>query len=507
MGRALLALTAALVWAPSAPAGAPAAVVAVPGASLEDLRGLGAVGLVVPDAGPTTSQARAVRSLERGRVVNSLRSERLGGAPLVSVSVVTAGGLRDRARPPGTLFVGVPEGGTQRNDRRYAIARAGAPRGLLTSTSTRIPGLVAIADVARGELAVEPRGDAARYLRALDARIDDNARTRRRGTTPLGLAIGALALVAPLAALLAFVAFLLVNLSLGVAAVSEPAVTIPALVASVLAALPLARAARRLGPGRRQLAVGVACTGVIAVYLLAMAVDATSVALAPFGATQNSRFYGLSNTIETALVAPVLAGAYVLGRRLGWAAFALVAVLALVTVSGSRFGADGGGALVLAAGFAVLAAGVAGGGRRALGLGMGIALLAVAAIALDALVGPATHVGEAVRGGPGQLAHDVVERLRVSWRRATDTGQLAATVGGSIAVLSVLVLRGPRRPLPLAVAAAIAVSLLVNDSPKEVAGGGLVAYLAVSRLERREPGWAGAHGYTFRIPLRRRTAR
>lgn len=508
MGRLVVALAAALAGMPAAAhAALPYRVAVVPGGvpvgALTDTEVPVAVGLVVPDAGPVTSEARARGALERGEVVNSLRGEAPASARLVRIEPASLVPLR-RAR--GTLFVGIPAGGVQPNDRRYTIALVGRS-GLLTSESTRMPGLVAIGDIARGRLRVEPYADPAAYLLDLDRRIRDNARTRARGTSPPAVAAAVLAIVAPLGALLGLISFLLVNLALGVGGVSEPAVTIPALVLAIVAGWPLELGIRRLPASRRALLVGAAGVAVVGAYLVAMAVDGGWVALAPFGATQNSRFYGLSNTIETVLVAPVLAAAYVLGRRLGWPAFVLVAALTLVTVAGSRFGADGGGAVVFAAGLAVLAAGLASGGRRAVLLGAAVALLAVAAVALDALAGPATHVGETVRGGPVELAHDLAARLRVSWRRATDTLQLAVTVGVSIGALVVLALRGPRRPLPLAVAAAIAVSLLVNDSPKEVAGGGLIAYLAVSRLERREPGWAGSRGYTFRIPLRRLRAR
>ena len=143
--------------------------------------------------------------------------------------------------------------------------------------------------------------------------------------------------------------------------------------------------------------------------------------------------------------------------------------------------------MVLAAGFAVLAAFHAGGGRRAFLLAAAVAVAAVAVVALDALVGPATHVGETVRGGPAELARDLADRVELSYRRATDTWQTAVVVAAAIAALAVLVARGPRRELPLAVAAAIAVSLVVNDSPKEVAAGGVIAYLTVARLPRPGP--------------------
>jgi hypothetical protein len=202
-----------------------------------------------------------------------------------------------------------------------------------------------------------------------------------------------------------------------------------------------------------------------------MAVDASYVALSPLGPTQNSRFYGISNLLETMLLVPALAGAWLAGRR--W--LVPVAALALVTVAGSRFGADGGGAIVLAAGFAVLAR-----GRWSVAL----AALAVALVGLDALFGPSTHVGESLRDGT--VFTDLWERLELSWERATDGVLVALATAAALAVLAVLVARGPRHPLAWAYAAAIGVSLLVNDSPQDVAVGGLVGYLTLSGYTGRD---------------------
>ena len=87
---------------------------------------------------------------------------------------------------------------------------------------------------------------------------------------------------------------------------------------------------------------------------------------------------------------------------------------------GNRFGADGGGAIVLAAGFAVLAVLLAGGGRRALALAVGASLvLALGLIGLDAATGGSSHVTVALEDGPVGLGGDLVERVELSWERAT----------------------------------------------------------------------------------------
>ena len=97
-------------------------------------------------------------------------------------------------------------------------------------------------------------------------------------------------------------------------------------------------------------AVGFILVGVVLAYLVALGLDGASVALSPLGPTQNSRFYGVSNLLETLLLVPALAGAALLTRRFGWPAFAGVALVTLLAVAGDRFGADGGGAIVLGVG-------------------------------------------------------------------------------------------------------------------------------------------------------------
>jgi hypothetical protein len=502
--RALIGLVVLAALASSAPAAAGPArtsVLAVPGLRLDELDRLaerGAVGLVVPDAGPRTSQARAFESLVRGQVVNSLRSEGPSGKPLIEAAVAQEEAWPAYAAVSGArIVVGLPRGGTQRNDRRYPIALAGR-RGLLSSHSTRIPGIVSIDDVARGRLRVESADDPAAELRSLDERIHDNARGRQNAGGIVALVAALLAFVRPRAAVLAVATAAATNLLLGFAGISEPWQSTTLLGLGALAAFPLERALRS------PRALGLALVGVVAAYLLAMGLDASSVALSPLGPTQNGRYYGLSNALETLLLIPALAGAALLGRRHGWPAFAAAALVALVAVAGSRFGADGGGAIVLAVGFAVLGVALAGGGRRAILVAAGGAAAAVALVVADALIGPSTHVGASLRGGPDQVARDLRDRVELSWARATDKWTVAVIVAVSLTALAVLVARSVRRPapLPVAVATAIAVSLIVNDSPKEVSVGGLVAFFVADRLARAERGDQGVAGYTDLVPSR-----
>jgi hypothetical protein len=461
-------------------------VIVVPGLELDDLESLsrrGAVGLLVPAAGPRTSEETAVAALERGRVRNSLRGGLPEGPPLIR--------FERRNRPPReapAIVLGLPRGGDQPNDRRYPIAVLGAGYGgLLESSSTRIPGIVSIIDVAPTALGTQDRlesraaDDAVPRLRELDDRIEENNSTRALASLAVWLSICVLAVLAPRAAVLAFATVVTASLVLGVAGVSTRWAVVAVLVLAVLGLAPAAAFAARAPE-----AVAVVCVAAIAGYLAAFAADGRWIALSPLGPTQNARFYGLSNLLETFLLLPAFVGAIVLARR-GSVLFAAVAVLALVTVSGSRFGADGGGAVVLAAGYTALTALLARSRRLALlataaAGALGIALLFL----LDELTGASSHVTRTIRGGPDELAEAFWDRILLSWARATDRVSTALIVAIAVVALALLVVRllrsgttARRAALPLAVVAAVATSLVVNDSPVDVAVTGLVAYLAV----------------------------
>ena len=151
-----------------------------------------------------------------------------------------------------TFYVTLPPAGTRANDRRYPIAVVGGGySGLLESTSTRIPGLVSIADVASSAVALEegeepritstPAADPVAELGELDRRLGD-ARDARFGAdlvliaTLLLASLGALAFRSPLlgrAAVLAGPAQLTLALVLGALEVSRPAAVVPALAIGV----------------------------------------------------------------------------------------------------------------------------------------------------------------------------------------------------------------------------------------------------------------------------------
>jgi len=475
-------LAAAALAAPSQAASL--RVVVVPGLEPGDLAALaerGAVGLLVPDAGPETSAGRARAALERGAVRNSLLGEISGDEPLIEVETANA-------VPQGRAIVlALPRGERQPNDRRYAIAvLGGGYRGLLTSPSTRIPGLVSVVDVAptslgRGEaLGSTASADPLAALRELDERIEAN-RDAKLVVLLLSLAlIVALAVFLPSAVLPAFALVLLANLALGAAASTAVWVDALGVILAAGAGILLSRAGA--------LVQGLLQVGVLAAYLVATVLDERWVALSPLGPTQNARFYGLSNLLATWLLVPALAGAVLLGRKLGAWAFCTVAALAVVLVGGSSFGADGGGAVVLLVSFVVLAALHYGFDRR---LAVGAAVV-LGALAVALVAGGSSHVTDALSDGPAGLVEDLWRRARLSFERATG-GPVALLVFGGVAALAAAALR-ERRPLLLALLAAIGVSLLVNDSPNDVVLGGLAGYLVLSSapgLARPATGRAG----------------
>jgi len=113
----------------------------------------GAMGLLVPGAGPETSRELALASLLRGEAQNSLR----GDLPLSGQEIVLTPLFGDPPKPP-YILVSLPKGGTQKNDKRYRVlVVAPGYRGILVSDSTRIPGLVSIADIAPTALGEDVR--------------------------------------------------------------------------------------------------------------------------------------------------------------------------------------------------------------------------------------------------------------------------------------------------------------------------------------------------------------
>jgi hypothetical protein len=456
---ARLALVAALLLGLAAPA--VAAVRVVEPFPPDRYADEGAVGLAVPGPGSSVTRTSALNALLTGKVETSYLGGTPAGRPLIRLGA---------GPPPDTLVVLPPPGRTE-NDRRYPIAVVGGgATGLLTSDSTRIDGLVSIADVAKGRVRWVSSDDPVRALRVLDDRIERNDRLRLPLTLLLIGVAAAVSLVRPRFGPRVFLLALAANVWLA-------GWWVVALLAAAAVVLPL----------------GAACAAVVVAYLLVLGIDPEAVALSPLGPSQAGRFYGFSNLLETTFLVPALLGPAVQGRR-----GVLVGATALVAVGGSRFGADGGGLLVLLAGYAALAFrlwNVRLTAARVVGASAALVVAAALLVALDAALGGSSHVTDAVGGGPGELAGDVWHRLRLSWARVTDWWAPALAAAVALVALVWLALKRPRYPIADALLVALAVSVLVNDTPGDVLSVGAAAVFVVRRWERtalnRSSGSAG----------------
>ena len=352
------------------------------------------------------------------------------------------------------ILVSLPPPGRSENDRRYPIAVLGE-HGLLTSDSTRIDGLVSITDVATGRLKVVPNDDPVEALETLDHRIDRNDHLRLPLTIALAALLVGLAFVRPQLAVRALLVALAANLWL------DPVIAVAAGAAAI--ALPL----------------GLACTAILTAYFISMGLDAETVALSPFGPSQSGRFYGVNNLLETMLLVPALVGA----ARLGRAGIA-VAALAFVTIGGARFGADGGGIVVLAVAYLVLVLRLRGSRptpQLAAAVTAGAIAFALLLLAVDAATGGSSHVTDAVGDGPFALAGDIADRIELSVRRTAASVGATAVVLGSLVTLVFVALRTPRDAVLDAFLVALAVSLVVNDTPGDVLGMGAAIAIALAR--------------------------
>ncbi len=497
----LLAVLAAVVGALVAPGGAEARVQPLGAqfrvvvldrfsdATFATLSRRGAVGLLRAGYGPTTNRRRALAELVRGAEVNA----RLGGVPpgkpLIRVSNATG------ARIPNCELCIVlqlpPRGEPLANGRLYRIAVIGRGyHGLLTSPTTQIPGLVSIVDIE--PTAVGGHGTsslswvAAEHplatLSGLGSQIHANNRLKFAALFILAGLLLLLALLGLRAAATAVPAALLVNLALGVGHVSNEILLVAAVSAgTALLALWLARVCRS------DLSLLALYGGVVGLYALVMVTRPEWQAINPLGPTQNSRFWGIGNQMETLLLAPLLAGALLARRRFGVVGFALFGLFGLVVMTDNRFGADGGGAIVLGIALAVL-------GARLFRLGISgfVALLASTGIAVLWIVsrglaqpGP-NHLRSAFAGGAGGLLASVENRVPLAYLPALHNWALVAPLVLALAASFAVAWRAARQPatrdLLLAFGVAIVISLLVNDSAAYELAGGIAVVGAFARF-------------------------
>src|SRR5207302_5817538 len=124
-----------------------------------------AIGLFVAGAGRTVTRADAIAAIERGTVENAV----LGGRPTGKRKIRLVFSV-PRNRTSAIIYVVLPPPGRHTNDRRYAIFVVGVGNGILTSSSTRIPGLVAVTDiVGEARALAEHRGGPLRATPGHDA--------------------------------------------------------------------------------------------------------------------------------------------------------------------------------------------------------------------------------------------------------------------------------------------------------------------------------------------------
>ena len=450
-------------------------VLVVTGPQPPAVRAGGALGLYVPGRGLYVSRQEAL--------------ERLGIDQFVERRCGTL------QRCPIEVFVSVPPLGAQRNTRRYDVTiRGDGWRGLLESERTRIPGLLAIEDIGetvraleRGEeppIKARPTATAAAQLEDLDERMDDARRAQGPATWALALvliALTTLALVTREAVLArGAIAFPLAALHLAVFVAAIEATGPFSTTLAVLAAVPVALGVARLRgePYAFVLAAGIALYGLV----LAAAPEANSLSAIGPHPWNGGRFYGVTNQVETLLLAPALAAGAILG---GWRLGA-VAALSIVVIGTSETGADGGGLFVYAAAFTVLSLLMH--GRRPSLLTVAVVLAAVAgAIALDAATGGSSHVVDTVRDGPDALWDAFDRRVRLSWSIVTSTVFQAGIFVGCLAVLGWIAAQRPRAPVVDAFLVGIAISLLANDSPTKVVGFGAFACAALHAWTVSDP--------------------
>jgi hypothetical protein len=425
----------------------------------------GAVGLYVPGAGATVSRARALRSLLTGTVVSSLIAEPTG-SPLVGLS---------RGAGETTIYVVLPPAGERHNDRRYPIAVVGSGyRGLLTSRSTRIPGLVSIGDVAPTVLALRrgvsapiryDRGKTSKDVTALDLALTRAHAARNAATVALAVAMGVLTAIglvvrsraAATAAVTAPLGAILAAIVLSLDGVREPHATADVLLTAALVVAAITGFYPSLLPA--------VVVGSLLVFAALIGSRPALSALAAIGPHPDGgvRFYGVTNQVETLLLAPVVE-AEETSRR----AVVGVGPAALVAIAWTRTGADTGGLVVVLAGLVTLylrqrTAHVS---RTAIAVAAGLFASVVGVVfLLDVLTGGSSHATRSAHGGPGALLSDLSRRVHVSWAGATHSVTVALLCAAGLAVLAAIALARPRRPAVDAFMVAIACSLLVNDSP------------------------------------------
>ena len=340
-------------------------------------------------------------------------------------------------------------------------------QGIVIDPNTHIPGLVA-AKTRRSELSVRPDPNPAARVAALKAELQSSHDARARADVAGGVILGLLGVLAlfsrapPLAR--AAVLYAPAAIALGLAWRSALAIGFGALGLALVAGL----SRRAFMP----MLVLVFAGALLVLWHWPVTNALATIGPHPDGA---GRFYGVTNEVETMLLAPALAGA------------PLTAPLALLAVAWSRAGADGGGLITYASGYAMLALRAYGRvtPRRVVLAAALVVVFGVALVAADAATGGSSHVTHALGGG---LFGDLAHRWRVSYDGVTNSVGAFIMFASGILLLVAVARARPRPPLVDAMLVALVVSFIVNDTPQHVALWGALGAIALLAFERSRVG-------------------
>jgi hypothetical protein len=383
-----------------------------------------------------------------------------------------------------------PRGRPSANQSLYRIAVIGRGfHGLLTSPTTRIPGLVSIVDVAptalghaRGGMSWTPAGASVAQLDRLDAQIHSEDRLKYAGLFIAAAIVILLALLGWTAARTAIPAALLANLALGVFHVTNEVAIVAVFTAlSALGALWLGRVCRD------DLAVLGLVVLVLLVYLVVFVEQPEWAAVTPLGPDQNLRFWGIGDQIATLLFAPLLAGAVIARQRLGWVGFVSFSLLGLFVMTDNRLGANGGGAIGLGLALALLGARLSRRGLLAFIGALTVSAAIVLGIVQHGLSSPGpNHLRSAFGSGIRGFLDVAVNRVPLVYGPAVHDWPLTLPLAVLLVASGALAFRVTRarvsRDLLLALATGLIASLLINDATGFMLAGGIACASAVARF-------------------------
>lgn len=429
-----------------------------------------AEGLLVPGRGPTFSRQEALDALDE--------------IP------------RARCPCPYLIYITLPRAPAHEYEGLERIWISGPdypPGSMLVSDRTRIAGLISIHDLAPTVEALDEGREppiTARHVDDVDSRLAGlehrlNQVHETRGSAALVLA-GFVALFTALAilrrspflgraALLSVPVALAAALALSALEVTARWSTVLGLAAACAAGAPLLAAATL-----RRRVLALALLAIFPVYLVVLSVSTETSSLAAIGPwpENGGRFYGFPNQVETMLLVPALLGAALLGPAL----LGLIALFVLVTVGSSFAGADGGGLLVFSAGFLFLwlrLRRVPLTARNLVLAGAAVVAVGLAVVGVDAALGGSSHVTRSLSGGPLEVVEDIARRLWETGGGFVSSLHAVLILGVSLPGLVWLALRRPRYAVLDAVLVALAVSLVVNDSPRDIAAWGALSAAAL----------------------------